>query len=144
MLQSKSISLLENTLHQAVQTCVNLNLSCYDLFLEMDFETGTFLVRDEDSRLQVEEVLFECVAPLDRKSKESELKTALRTLLKEMHTAEIFEEDVFEDPFSVVYEGEEEDEELFYRNEEMLLVDPVLMEHLGEDLDLLFEKLFSE
>ncbi len=148
MFQEKTSRLFQNLLERAVAKALSSGEVYYDLFISIDFVEGLVSLRDSEDRELAEEVLFDFIRSEEETRSEEELEAAvvdfLRTNIEKLAQEGLFDKDSFADPFSISYDGAEGMLEVFYRYEEMVLLDKPLMETLQEDLDKFCEKLFSE
>jgi hypothetical protein len=114
-----------------------------DIHLCVSQETGEITVYDDD-----ETEITRCVIEQWIEAKDDDffdqVEAVLRKVLKEQ--AQSIETMSILKPYAFVLEDEEHDEqrELYVVDDETVILDPILMEDLGKDLDAFFEKIMQD
>lgn len=114
-----------------------------DIHIRVTWGTGEVMVFDDDDR-----EITRCVVEqwIDNNDSDfyAQVATALRALLEKMRS--LVDNMSIIKPYSFVLEDDEREQqaELYVADDETVIIDPVMMEGLDEELDSFFEKLMSE
>ena len=116
-----------------------------DFHLHLDTDTGEVAIAD-DTEMTIASAVVEEWVDLDGDDDMEALVRELKSLLSEMSAEGAFEQVSVSKPFSFVLEDDNQEtiEELFYVDEDLIVLSDDLLKDMDKDLDDFFEKLMKE
>jgi len=140
-----------NGLRTAIQQAVNHFtqdddfMVVTDFHLHLDANTGEVAISD-DTEATIATVVVDEWVDLDGDDDMEALARELKTLLSDMAAEGAFEHIPVSKPFSFVLEDDNQEtiEELYYVDEDLIVLSDDLLKDMDKDLDDFFEKLMKE
>lgn len=143
---NKEVQVLERLFRSITEEGSQTKLSAgiTDLFVRINVGTGEVALYGDDDEQIASTVIFAWVGTEGRPTKA--MLRSLRETIALLDTTGYWEYELFERPFSVVLVDEafETVEELFFRDDELVLATKPLLEGLDEELSSFLSKILSD
>ena len=116
-----------------------------DFHLHLDTDTGEVTIADDTETTIASAVVDEWI-DIDGDDDMEVMARELKSILGAMSTEGVFEQVSVSKPFSFVLEDDNQEtiEELFYVDEDLIVLSDDLLKDMDKDLDDFFEKLMKE
>ena len=140
---SKLRSAIEQAVHHFSQDDDFLVIT--DFHLHLDADSGEVSIAD-DTDVAIASTVVEEWIDLDGDEEMEEMAGVLTTLLQQMSNEHVFDDVNISKPFSFVLEDDNQEsiQELFYVDEDIIVLNNDLLKDMDKDLDDFFEKLMKE
>lgn len=146
-ISNASISNLRTAIGQAVNHFTKDDdfMVVTDFHLHVDTDTGELLIAD-DTEMTIASAIVEEWIDMDGDQEMEVMVRELKSILNEMSTEGAFEQISVSKPFSFVLEDDNQEtvEELFYVDEDLIVLNDDLLKDMDKDLDDFFENLMKD
>ena len=146
-ISNASTSILRTAIEQAVNHFVQDDdfMVVTDFHLHLDADTGELAIAD-DTEMTITSAVVEEWIDLDGEDDMEAMAHELKSILGAMSAEGAFEQVSVSKPFSFVLEDDNQEtiEELFYVDEDLIVLSDDLLKDMDKDLDDFFEKLMKE
>ncbi|MBO4451905.1 MAG: hypothetical protein J5770_05740 [Bacteroidaceae bacterium] len=146
-ISNASTSGLRTAIEQAVNHFVQDDdfLVVTDFHLHLDADTGEVAIAD-DTEMTISSAIVEEWVDLDGDEDMEAMARELKSILSAMSAEGAFEHVSVSKPFSFVLEDDNQEtiDELFYVDEDLIILSDDLLKDMDKDLDDFFEKLMKE
>ena len=146
-ISNASTSGLRTAIEQAVNHFVQDDdfLVVTDFHLHLDADTGEVAIAD-DTEMTISSAVVEEWVDLDGDEDMEAMARELKSILSAMSAEGAFEHISVSKPFSFVLEDDNQEtiDELFYVDEDLIILSDDLLKDMDKDLDDFFEKLMKE